>query len=102
MGKKLRLGALLAILTYAGGCAPSFHASLTEIDEVRAIAENARSMAEQAAASQSNQSNAAAEQMASEARDTANEALSAANAAQASSDANSERLERMFEESQAK
>ena len=101
MGKKLRLGALLAVLTYASGCAPSFHASLTEIDEVRAIAENARSMAEQAAASPASQSNAA-EQMASEARDTANEALSAANAAQASSDANRERLERMFEESQAK
>ena len=98
MGKKLRLGALLAVLTYASGCAPSFHASLIEIDEVRAIAESARSMAEQAAS----ESSAAAEQMASEAQRTADEALSAANAAQASSDANTERLERMFEESQAK
>ncbi len=97
MGRKLQLGALLAVLTYASGCTPSYHATLQQIDEIRAIAESARSAAE-AATGQTG----AAEQMASEAQATANEALAAANAAQACCDATNERVDRIFEVEAAK
>ena len=98
MGRKLQLGALLAVLTLASGCAPAYYALEEELADIRAIAEAAQSASEQAAS----QSGSGAEQMASQAQATANEALEAANAAQAAADATNERLDRMFEESQAK
>ncbi len=97
MGRKLQLGALLAVLTCAAGCTPSYHSTLEQLEEIRAIAESARSAAE-ATTGQTD----AAEQMAAEAQATANEALAAANAAQACCDATNERVDRMFEAEQAK
>ena len=97
MGRKLQLGALLAVLIYAAGCTPSYHATRQQLDEIRAIAESAQAAAQEVANQRS-----AAEQMASEAQATANEALAAANAAQACCDATNERVERMFEDIQAK
>lgn len=97
MGRKLQLGALLAVLIYAAGCTPSYHATQQQLDEIRAIAESAQAAAQEVANQRS-----AAEQMASEAQATANEALAAANAAQACCDATNERVERMFEDIQAK
>ena len=100
MGKKLQLGALLAVLTYASGCAPAYHVTEQQIADLRALVASAEAAAQQAA-SQPVSSNGA-EQMASQAQATANEALAAANATQAAVDATNERLDRMFEEAQAK
>lgn len=100
MGRKLQLGALLAVLTFAGGCTPAYYAFEQQLDEIRMIAEAARDAAGQSAASQPGSE--AAEQAASQAQAAANEALAAANAAQAAVDATNERMDRMFEEAQAK
>lgn len=98
MGRKLQLGALLAVLTLAGGCAPAYYALEDQLAEIRAIAEAAQSAAEQAAS----QSGSGGEQAAAQAQAAANEALAAANAAQAAVDATNERMDRMFEIEQAK
>ncbi len=94
MFRKLQLGALFAVLVIATGCA-----TLTpdQLDDVRAIAENAQSAAEDA-----QRQAGEARQMASGAQSTANQALSAANAAQACCDATNEKVDRMFEATTAK
>ena len=94
MIRKLQLGALFAVLAFASGCATI---SQEDLDAVRSIAENAQSAAADAARQAGE-----ARQMASGAQSTANQALSAANAAQACCDATNERVDRMFEASQAK
>ncbi len=100
MGRKLQLGALLAVIAFAGGCAPAYHVTEQQIADLRALVASAETAAQQAA-SQST-SDSGGEQMASQAQAAANEALAAANAAQAAVDATNERLDRMFEEAQAK
>jgi len=90
MIRALQLAAVLSVLAFAGACAPSYHATLQEIDEVRELAERTASDVE------------AVERAAWHAQAAADEALEAANAAQACCDAASERLDRMFEASQAK
>jgi hypothetical protein len=94
MMKKLLLGVFLTTLVAVSGCA-----TITEDDlaAVRVIAEDAQNSANDAAR-QANE----ARQMASGAQSTANQALSAANAAQACCDATNEKVDRMFEASQAK
>ena len=100
MGRKLQLGALLAVLTFAGGCAPAYHVTEQQIADLRGLVASAEAAAQQAASQSDNASGA--EQMASQAQATANEALAAANAAQAAADATNERLDRMFQEEQEK
>ena len=92
--KKVLLGVFLTTLVTVSGCA-----TITEDDlaAVRVIAEDAQNSANDAAR-QANE----ARQMASGAQSTANQALSAANAAQACCDATNEKVDRMFEASQAK
>ncbi|HEY5622580.1 MAG TPA: Lpp/OprI family alanine-zipper lipoprotein [Gammaproteobacteria bacterium] len=94
MFRKLQLGALVAALAFATGCA-----SVTpeQLAEVRTIAENALSAANSASSSANS-----AQQAASAAQSTANQALSAANAAQACCDATNEKVDRMFEDIAAK
>ncbi len=94
MGRKLQLGALLAVLTLAGGCTPAYHITEQEIAELRSMVESLQPSP--------GQSGGNAEAMAAQAQATADEALAAANAAQAGVDATNERMDRMFEESQAK
>ena len=100
MGRKLQLGALLAVMALAAGCAPAYYAFEEELQELRALVESANTSAGEAA-SQSGAA-AAAAQAAEQAQAAANEALAAANAAQAAVDATNERMDRMFEEAQAK
>jgi hypothetical protein len=95
MTRKLQLGALLAVLTIAAGCAAQV--TQEDLNAVRSIAEGAQSAADNAARQAGE-----ARQMASGAQSTANQALSASNAAQACCDATNERVDRMFEQSQAK
>lgn len=90
----LRTAAFVCGLAVAAGCA-----SVTpeELDAVRATAESAQNAAD-AAQRTANE----ARQLASGAQSTANQALSAAQDAQACCDATNQRLDRMFEQSQAK
>lgn len=99
MGRKLQLGALLAVLAFAGGCAPAYHVTEQQIADLRVLVASAESAAQQAA-SQSGSGDG--EAMAAQAQATANEALAAANAVQAAVDATNERLDRMFEVEAAK
>src|ERR1044071_7059053 len=68
-----------------------------ELDAVRATAEGAQN-----AANAAQRTATQAQQAASGAQSTANQALQAAQAAQACCDATNQRLDRMFEQSQAK
>lgn len=100
MGRKLQLGALLAVMALAAGCAPAYYAFEEELNELRALVESANASAEQAASQSGSAGDAA--QAAAQAQAAANEALSAANAAQAAVDATNERMDRMFEDEAAK
>ena len=95
MFRKVQLGALVAVLVIASGCATQ----VTEEDlaAVRTIATNAQS-----AAAAAQRSANEARQAASSAQSTANQALSAANAAQACCDATNEKVDRMFESTVSK
>ena len=95
MTMKFQLGALLAVLTIAAGCAAQI--TQEDLDAVRSIAQSAQGAADNAARQAGE-----ARQMASGAQSTANQALSAANAAQACCDATNEKVDRMFEQSQMK
>jgi hypothetical protein len=86
MISKLSRFALVAGLVFAAGCAG-------QMDSVRQTAEQALTAAQAA-----NE----ARQMASGAQSSANQALSAAQAAQSCCDATNQRLDRMFQQSQAK
>jgi len=92
-------GALRAAVLICGAAIATGCASVTteQLDEVRATAEAAQNAAN-AAQRTANE----ARQAASGAQSTANQALQAAQAAQACCDATNQRLDRMFEQSQAK
>ena len=88
-----------AVLMILGGCA-----TVEQLNEVRAIAENAQSAASSAASAASSAASAA-----DSATSTANSAASAASAAQSAADAanaccneNSSKLDRMFEKAMQK
>ena len=98
MGRKLQLGGLLAILAFAGGCTPAYYAFERELDEIRALVEGVQPGDAQA----TSQMPVGAGPAAARAQATADEALAAANAAQAAVDATNERIDRMFEDEQAK
>ena len=89
--------ALLAGIVFAAGCAG-------QINSVRETAEQALAAANaaQTAAENSQRTANEARQMASGAQSSANQALTAANAAQSCCDATNQRLDRMFQQSQAK
>ncbi|HEX6998487.1 MAG TPA: Lpp/OprI family alanine-zipper lipoprotein [Gammaproteobacteria bacterium] len=89
----VRSAAIVCGIAFATGCA----GLQEQIDEVRMTAEAAQSTAEAAQRTATQ-----AQQAASGAQSTANQALQAAQAAQACCDATNQRLDRMFEQSQAK
>jgi len=90
----LRTAAFVCGLAVMTGCAS---VTTEQLDAVRATAEAAQNAAN-AAQRTANE----ARQLASGAQSTANQALSAAQDAQACCDATNQRLDRMFEQSQAK
>ncbi|CAN5190162.1 hypothetical protein BH24PSE2_BH24PSE2_16040 [soil metagenome] len=93
----------LALLAAVGaGCAAQGEGPT--VADVQQMAERAAEDAEAArtAAEEAREAASEARQMASGAQSTANEALSAANESQACCDANSEKMDRMFERSQSK
>jgi hypothetical protein len=93
----------LALLVGIGaGCAAQGEGPT--MADLQQMAERASQDAEAArtAAEEAREAASEARQMASGAQSTANEALSAANEAQACCDANSEKMDRMFERSQSK
>ena len=96
MKRILQLSALLGVFVLAGACTPTYHASVQDLAAVRALAESAQSAAETAG----DQGDAAA--ALAQAQAAADAALQAANAAQASVEAANQRMDRMFEEAQAK
>lgn len=94
----LKVGAAALILGLGTGCAN------TTLDEVRATAEQAAADAA-AAKTAAEAARAAADrasQQAASAQSTASQALTTANSAQSCCDANTERLERMFQKSMSK
>ena len=95
MNTILRLGALVAVLALTSACNPVFHASEAELAEVRAIAE-ANQAPDSSAAS------AAAQAAAEQAQAAAEAALAAVQDLRGEIDATNQRIDRMFEESQAK
>jgi hypothetical protein len=90
----LRTAAFVCAFAVVTGCAA---VTAEQLDAVRATAEAAQNAAN-AAQRTANE----ARQLASGAQSTANQALSAAQDAQACCDATNQRLDRMFEQSQAK
>ena len=90
----LRVATLACGIAFLSGCATI---TTDQLDAVRATAEAAQTAAN-AAQSAANE----ARQLASGAQSTANQALSAAQDSQACCDATNQRLDRMFEQSQAK
>jgi hypothetical protein len=90
-----KLAALIGGVLLAAGCAHPV--SLEDMNAVRATAQAAQSAANDAQRLANE-----ARQMASGAQSTANQALSAAQDAQACCDANTTRIDRLFEEQQAK
>jgi len=97
--KVLKVGAIVLVLGVASGCA-----SQAAIDAAQATADNAArdAAAAKSAAEAARASADGAAQAAASAQSTADQALSAATEAQACCDANRDRLERMFQRSQAK
>jgi hypothetical protein len=91
----LRAAALVGSLVIVTGCAN--RVTTEQLDAVRATAEAAQN-----AANAAQRTATQAQQAASGAQTTANQALQAAQAAQACCDATNQRLDRMFEQSQAK
>ena len=90
----LRVAALVSGFAIVTGCAS---VKPEQLDMVRATAEAAQN-----AANAAQRTATQAQQTASGAQSTANQALQAAQAAQACCDATNQRLDRMFEQSQAK
>ena len=87
-----------AVMLVASGCASTQINELSaRVDRVAQDAAAAKSAADAANAAASE-----ARQIASGAQSTANQALNAANQAQACCDATNEKIDRMFERSQAK
>ncbi len=95
----LKVGAAALIVGLASGCA-----NTAGLDEVRATANQAAADAA-AAKTAAEAARAAADraaQQAASAQSTASQALQQANSAQSAADANTERLERMFQKSMSK
>jgi F0F1-type ATP synthase epsilon subunit len=90
----LRVAALVGGFVIVTGCAS---VKPEQLDMVRATAEAAQN-----AANAAQRTATQAQQTASAAQSTANQALQAAQAAQACCDATNQRVDRMFEQSQAK
>jgi hypothetical protein len=90
----LRAAVLVGSFAMVTGCA---RVTTEQLDAVRATAEAAQN-----AANAAQRTATQAQQAASGAQSTANQALQAAQAAQACCDATNQRLDRMFEQSQAK
>jgi len=90
----LRAAALVGSLAIVTGCAA---VKQEQLDEVRAIAEAARD-----AATAAQRGVTTAQQAAQGAQSTADQALRAAQQAQACCDANTQRIDRMFQETQTK
>jgi len=88
-----------AVLMILGGCV-----TVEQLNEVRAIAENAQSAASSAASAAGSAASAADSAMstANSAADAASAAQSAADAAMACCNENSSKLDRMFEKAMAK
>jgi hypothetical protein len=91
----LRAAALVGSFAIVTGCANQ--ETTTQLDMVRATAEAAQN-----AANAAQRTATQAQQTASAAQSTANQALQAAQAAQACCDATNQRVDRMFEQNQAK
>ena len=91
----LRAAALVGSFAIVTGCAN--RVTTEQLDMVRATAEAATN-----AANAAQRTATQAQQAASGAQSTANQALQAAQAAQACCDATNQRVDRMFEQSQAK
>ena len=93
-------GVVALVMLLATGCAAELQRQVDElnakVDRISADASRAQSTADAASASASE-----ARQMASGAQSTANQALNAANQSQACCDATNEKIDRMFERSQA-
>jgi F0F1-type ATP synthase epsilon subunit len=90
----LRVAALIGGFAIVTGCAS---VKPEQLDMVRATAEAAQN-----AANAAQRTATQAQQTASAAQSTANQALQAAQAAQACCDATNQRVDRMFEQNQAK
>lgn len=99
ISRTLTVGALVAMAAMATGCATS-----GSIDEVRAMAEEASSAARTAeqSADQAQSTAESAQQTANAAKSTADSAAQAAQEARSCCEANTERLDRMFQRSQQK
>ena len=91
----LRAAALVGSFAIVTGCANQ--ETTAQLDMVRATAEAAQN-----AANAAQRTATQAQQTASAAQSTANQALQAAQQAQACCDATNQRVERMFEQNQAK
>jgi hypothetical protein len=90
----LRVAALVSGFAIVTGCASITEEDLAAVRMTAEAAQNAANAAQRTATQ--------AQQAASGAQTTANQALQAAQAAQACCDATNQRLDRMFEQSQAK
>ncbi|MCC5795583.1 MAG: hypothetical protein JJT85_12740 [Chromatiales bacterium] len=95
----LKGGMIAVVMLIASGCASTqqINEMSARLDRVAQDAAAAKSAADAASAAASE-----ARQIASGAQSTANQALNAANQAQACCDATNEKVDRMFERSQAK
>ena len=95
MGKLARLvaaGAVSGAIVVSGGCATP-----EEVAEIRQMAQDAQAAADRAEAAATQ-----AQQSAADASSMAGQAMQAARGAQACCDANTEKMERMFQKSMAK
>lgn len=99
MSRAMTIGALIAAVAVGAGCATS-----GSLEEVRAMAEEAKSAAEaaQQSADQAQSTADSAQQTADQAMSTAENASQAASEAESCCDANTERLDRMFKRAQQK
>ena len=99
---KLKKGAVLAAVVLSVGLAGC--ASQKSVDELsaRVSALESSSSATNAAAAAASKAAGEAKAMAQSAQNNANQAMQAASAAQACCDANSDKIERMFERAQRK
>lgn len=96
----LKIGAVALVLGMASGCATD-SAALTEVRATAAQAAQDAAAAKAAAEAARAAADRASQQAAS-AQSTASQALTTANSSQSCCDANTERLERMFQKSMSK
>jgi murein lipoprotein len=99
ISRAMNIGVLTAVAALGAGCATS-----GSLEEVRAMAQESKSAAESAqqTADQAQSTADSAQQTAEQAMSTAKAASQAASEAQSCCDANTERLDRMFQRVQQK